>query len=82
MKIFRQTQMVVFFGTRKSNGIELYQPENATKFSIFFLAGSLALVIHTNGSEIFLRFCKSGGKEIPNGMVHPGGMCAMQDICI
>ena len=26
VKIFRQTQMVVFFGTRKSNGIELYQP--------------------------------------------------------
>ena len=52
------------------------QPENATTFSIFFLAGSLALVIDTNGSEIFVRFCKSEGKGIPNGMVHPGGLCA------
>ena len=50
--------------------------------SIFFLEGSLALVMHTNGSAIFVRFCKSGGKEIPNGMVHPGEMCAMSDICI
>ena len=53
----------VFFGMRKSNGIELYQPQNATKFSIFFLAGNLALVIDTNGSEIFVRFRKSGERE-------------------
>ena len=71
-----------FFVTRKCDGIELYQPQNATKFSIFFLEGSLALVIHTNVSENFVRFCKSGGKGMNNGTVHPGGMCAMPDICI
>ena len=57
------------FGTRKSNGIELYQPQNATKLYIFVLEESLALVIHTNGSENFVPFCKSRGKGIPNGTV-------------
>ena len=50
MKIF--PQMVVFLVREKklSNGIELYQPQNATKFFILFLEEGLALVIHTNGS--------------------------------
>ena len=57
------------FGTTKSNGIELYQPQNATKLYIFVLEESLALVIHTNGSENFVPFCKSRGKGIPKGTV-------------
>ena len=83
-EIFPSTQMVVFFGTRKKvTGLSCTNHKMPLlKFAIFFLAGSLALVIHKNGSDIFVRFCKSGGKGIPNGMVHPGRMCAMPDICI
>ena len=75
--------MVVFLVREKVTGLSCTNHKmSLTKFSIFYLEGSLAPVIHTNGSEIFVRFCKSGGKGIPNGMVHPGGMCAMPDICI
>ena len=80
MKIFRQLKWSFFFLVReKVTGLSCINHKMPLNF---FLAGSLALVIHTNGSEIFVRFCKSGGKRIPDGMVHPGGMCAMPDICI
>ena len=76
--------MVAFFGTRKSNGTELYQPENTTKFSIFFLAGSLALRLSTQMVQKFsFVSVKAGAKGNTKWkMVHQGGMCAMPDICI
>ena len=60
--------MVVFLVREKVTGLSCTNHKmSLTKFSIFYLEGSLAPVIHTNGSEIFVRFCKSGGKGIPNG---------------
>ena len=81
-EIFASNSNGSSFSKRKRNGIQLYQPQIALNFTFFDLEKSLALVVHTNGSENFVRFCKSGGKGIPNGTVHPaGGMCAMPDIC-
>ena len=52
-----------FFVTRKCDGIELYQPQNATKFSIFFLEQSLALVTTQMFQKISFVSVKVGERE-------------------
>ena len=58
---------VVFFRTENRNGINFYHLQNTAKFFAFskeeaYLA---LLIIHTNGTENFGRFGKSGKKVIP-----------------
>ena len=82
-KIFRQTQMVVFFGTRKSNWLSCTNH----KMPLNFPFSSQREAWHWLSTQMVQKFSfvsvKAGASQgIPNGMVHPGGMCAMPDICI